>query len=91
MAYVGKTQRALKTCTAEHRSNIRTQDQRNPVAVHFKEANHPASSLRYIGIEHVKLPWRGGDLNQILLQRENCYIFTLKTLAPLAPPIKSEV
>uniref|UniRef100_A0A4W5LKS7 Protein zwilch n=1 Tax=Hucho hucho TaxID=62062 RepID=A0A4W5LKS7_9TELE len=29
-----------------------------PVAAHFVEANHPVSSLRYTGIEHVALPRR---------------------------------
>ncbi len=48
LAYVGKTQRALKSRIAEHRSNIRTQDQRSPVAMHFREANHPVGSLRSI-------------------------------------------
>lgn len=72
LAYVGKTQRALKTRIAEHRSNFRTQDQRSPVALHFKEANH---SLRYISIEHVKYPRRGGDLNNLLLLKESFYIF----------------
>ncbi len=35
LAYIGKTQRALKTRIAEHRSSIRTNDKKNPVAVHF--------------------------------------------------------
>ncbi|CAB1312438.1 unnamed protein product, partial [Coregonus sp. 'balchen'] len=48
----GKMKRSLKTRIAEHRSNIKTLDQRNPVAAHFMEARHNIRSLRYIGIEH---------------------------------------
>ena len=38
------------------------------------------SSLHYIGIEHVTLPKRGGDLDHLLLNREAAWIFNLKTL-----------
>ena len=40
-------------------SNIRTLDQRNPVAAHIMEARQNISSLRHIGIEHGKTPRRG--------------------------------
>lgn len=53
-----------------------------PVAAHFLEGNHSISSLRYIGFEHVTLPKRGGDLNNLLWKREADWIFNLKTLAP---------
>ena len=82
LAYVGKTTRALKTRIAEHRSNIRTRDQRSPVALHFAEAQHSVASLRYIGIEHVTTPRRGGNINNLLLRRESYYIHTLQTMSP---------
>ncbi len=82
LAYIGKTQRALKTRIAEHRSSIRTNDQNSPVAVHFNLKRHNLSTLRYIGVEHVKVPRRGGDVNKILLKREAYYIYTLNTLSP---------
>ncbi len=81
LAYIGKTQRALKTRIAENRS-IRTNDQKNPVAVHFNLKRHNLSTLRYIGVKHVKVPRRGGDVNKILLKREAYYIYTLNTLSP---------
>ena len=82
LAYVGKTTRALKTRIAEHRSNIRTKDQHSPVALHFAEAQHSVSSLRYIGIEHVKTPRRGGNIDNLLLRRESYYIHMLQTMTP---------
>lgn len=82
MGYVGKTTRALKTRIAEHRSNIRNHDTKSPVAVHFTMKKHNVSSLKYVGIEQVKLPPRGGDINSLLLKREAFWIYTLGTLAP---------
>ena len=52
------------------------------VAAHLLEANHSISSLHYIGIEHVTLPRRGVDLDNLLLKREAAWIFNLRTLAP---------
>ena len=81
-SYVGKTRRALKTRISEHRSAIRNCDERSPVAMHFKLAQHPVSSLRYIGIEHVTLPRRGGDIDNLLLRRELWWIEYLGSMAP---------
>lgn len=82
LSYIGKTTRCLKTRIAEHRSSIRTNDQKNPVAVHFNAFNHNLSTLRYIGIEHVSTPRRGGDIDNLLLRREAFYIYMLNTLSP---------
>ncbi|KAL2092169.1 hypothetical protein ACEWY4_011967 [Coilia grayii] len=82
LAYIGKTTRCLKTRIAEHRSNIRNQDDKSPVAIHFTKAAHNVSTLRYTGIEQVKPPSRGGDINALLLRREAYWIYTLGTLSP---------
>lgn len=82
LAYIGKTTRSLKTRIAEHRSNIRNHNEKSPVALHFTAASHNVSTLRYIGIEHVKCPSRGGDVNSLLLKREAFWIYTLGTLSP---------
>lgn len=81
-SYVGKTSRSLKTRIAEHRSTIRCKNLNYPVAAHFVEFNHPISSLKYIGIEKVVLPPRGGDLDNLLSRREHYWIYHLKTLTP---------
>lgn len=82
LGYVGRTCRPLRTRISEHRSNIRCGDERNPVAAHFKQAGHSISSLRYIGIEKVNRPPRGGDHERVLLQRETYYIYMLNTMSP---------
>ena len=79
---MGKTNRALRTRISEHRSNIRCGDERNPVALHFKQAGHNISTLRYVGIEKVEKPPRGGNVERRLLQREMFYIHFLNTMAP---------
>lgn len=82
LAYVGKTSRPLKTRISEHRSNIRNKDTKSPVAIHFTDKRHNVSTLKYQGIEQVKLSNRGGDINSALLKREAFWIYTLDTLAP---------
>lgn len=82
LAYVGMTTRALKTRISEHRSDIQTGDMRKPVAAHFKQMSHNVSMLRYIGIERLEYPRRGGDRTRLLQQRETFWIHKLKTLQP---------
>lgn len=82
LAYIGKTSRPLKIRISEHRSNIRNKDTKSPVAVHFAQFHHSVSSLRYLGIELVKLPSRGGNINSLLLKREAYWIYKLDTLSP---------
>ena len=82
MAYIGKSTRALKTRITEHRSAIRRKDPSSPVAVHFASPGHDESSFSYMGIEAVKRPRRGGDLDNLLLKRELFWLFTLNTLEP---------
>ncbi len=79
---MGKTSRQLKTRIAEHRCAIRHQDPRSPVAQHVFKFKHSISTLQYIGIEAVKLPRRGGDINNLLLKREAYWIYTFNTLSP---------
>lgn len=52
------------------------------MAVHFNDAHHDISSLRFCGIEQVNLPPRGGDHDKLLKQREAYWIHTLQILAP---------
>lgn len=76
LAYVGKTSRKLKQRISEHKSSICRNDRDYPVAVHFNDAQHDISTLRFIGIEQVKLPLRGGNHDRLLQQREAYWIHT---------------
>uniref|UniRef100_A0A9J7YHG0 Helix-turn-helix domain-containing protein n=1 Tax=Cyprinus carpio carpio TaxID=630221 RepID=A0A9J7YHG0_CYPCA len=76
LCYIEKTSRPLKTCISEHRCAIRHRDPKSPVAQHFADSRHSVSTLQYIGIEVVKYPRRGGDINKLLLQREVFWIYT---------------
>ena len=83
LSYIGKTRRSLKTRISEHRSTIRTGETKNLVAAHFVQGGHPISSLRYIGIEMVKMSRRGEDIERKLLQRESFWIHMPNILSPL--------
>ena len=67
---------------SEHKSSIRRNDREYPVAVHFNDCKHDISTFRFIGIELVKLPTRGGNHDALLKQREAYWIHTLQTLHP---------
>lgn len=82
LSYVGKTTRKLKQRISEHKSTIRRNDRDYPVAIHFNDRKHDISSLRFYGIEQVRMPPRGGDRDLLLKRREAFWIFTLNTLAP---------
>ena len=80
--YVGKTKRELRTRITEHKSNIRNNDVKSPVARHFNEAGHTACDLRFQGIELVKPLKRGGNREKLLLQREAYWIYFLQSEYP---------
>ena len=57
-------------------------DERSPVAAHFKQAGHSVSALRYVGVEYVSRPPRGGDHGKRLRQRETFWIYYLNQMSP---------
>ncbi|OCT55359.1 hypothetical protein XELAEV_18002720mg [Xenopus laevis] len=69
-----------------HRSAIRTAFRNGytnkPVANHFLEVGHRLPTFRFIAIDHIPPPRRGGDRSKILLQREVFWTRKLNTLAP---------
>ena len=82
LCYVGKTTRELKVRISEHKSTIRNKDEKSSVARHFNEAGHDVCTLRFQGIELVRPPKRGGNRDQLLLQREAYWIHALQTEVP---------
>ena len=82
LCYIGKTKRELKLRISEHKSNIRNNDERSPVARHFNEKGHKVCSLRFQGIEMVAPLRRGGDRDNLLLRKEAWHIHHLETEHP---------
>ena len=81
--YVGQTKRNLKVRIAEHKAAIRNGNMEYAIARHYKERNHGSTaSLKFMGIEKVTMPPRGGDMKKLLLQREAYWIFTLNSVEP---------
>ena len=80
--YVGKTKRELRTRITEHKSNIRTKDEKSPIARHFNSIGHDICTMRFQGIESVNPLKRGGDRDRLLLQREAFWIHSLNTEYP---------
>ncbi|KAK6477891.1 hypothetical protein HHUSO_G21543, partial [Huso huso] len=67
LCYVGKTIRELKTRRSEHKSAIRNNEIRSAVERHFNEQQHSVCTFRFMRIEVVHTPRRGGDPNKLLL------------------------
>ncbi len=82
ICYIGKSNRELKTRINEHKSAIRNKDQKSPIARHYSMCKHEVSAMRFMGIEVVKPPPRGGDRETLILQKERRWIFELDTLFP---------
>ncbi|XP_041435406.1 uncharacterized protein LOC121399279 [Xenopus laevis] len=84
--YVGKTIRSVSTRIKEHKGNIRNFKNDTytdtPVARHFDTVKHNVCQLKWIVLETVAKPSRGGDHNLILLQREARWIKRLDSAYP---------
>ena len=80
--YCGKTFRELRTRITEHKSDIRTKDEKSPIARHFNNTGHDICTLRFQGIEYINPLKRGGDRDKLLLQREAYWIHYLNTVYP---------
>ncbi|OCT97836.1 hypothetical protein XELAEV_18010068mg [Xenopus laevis] len=86
MAYVGQTGRQVKSRIKEHRGYIRNfkKDTYSDTAVsrHFSAMSHNVNQLKWLVLEVVHNPPRGGDLKLRLSQREMYWIRKLNTVNP---------
>ncbi|CAJ0954261.1 unnamed protein product [Ranitomeya imitator] len=82
LLYVGETTQAIKDRISSHKSTIRCEKTWLPLPLHFKEARHNVSQLRFQIIERVPRPRRGGNHVRLLKQRETFWIYTLDSLHP---------
>lgn len=80
--YVGQTECKMKVRLNEHKSNIRTRYNKSTVAMHFEEAGHNASQLKFCVLETIEKQ-ENMDNRRSLLRRENYWIFHLNSMKPL--------
>lgn len=66
----------------EHKTDIRTGDEKSPVAKHFNVVRQDVCQMTFNGLEVVQPFKRGGDREKLLLQRETFYINVLQTQIP---------
>lgn len=82
LLYVGETKCEFKTRIANHRYTIRKKRTDLPVPKHFCELGHSEKDIRFMLLEHIPLPPKGGDRLTILKKRELWWIYHLNTLKP---------
>ncbi|OCU01983.1 hypothetical protein XELAEV_18007742mg, partial [Xenopus laevis] len=87
LAYIGQTSRAVKERIKEHRGNIRNFKMGTAtdtcVSRHFYSKGHNVSQLKWMNLEQIKMPNRGGDIKKILTQKEAYWIKKMNTMAPI--------
>ena len=72
----------MKTRLNNHRQSIRDQRKDLPVSEHFFEKKHEEQHLKFMILEQINMPKRGGDRLSILKKSELRWIFRLDTLMP---------
>ncbi|CAH2300460.1 Hypothetical predicted protein, partial [Pelobates cultripes] len=80
--YVGMTTRCLKIRLGEHCRNIKNGYLNHSLSKHFLIHNKDPKMLKYMGIKKCSLPWRGGDIKNILGKIEMEWVYKLQTLTP---------
>ncbi|OCT71891.1 hypothetical protein XELAEV_18034868mg [Xenopus laevis] len=84
---IEKDSRAVKERIKEHRGNIRNFKTGTAtdtcVSRHFHIKGHNVSQLKWMTLEQIKMPSRGGDIKKILTQKEAYWIKKINTMAPI--------
>ncbi|CAJ0950957.1 unnamed protein product [Ranitomeya imitator] len=82
LLYVGETSQSIRDRVSKHKSTIRCNNLLLPVPHHFAAAGHNISQLKFLILEPVPPPRRGGNRILTLKKREAYWIHTLDTLTP---------
>lgn len=82
LLYVGETKNDMRTRLNHHRYTIRKQRLDLPLSKHFSEMKHTEWDLRFMIVDHVPRPKKGGDRLMLLLKKELYWIHRLRTLKP---------
>ncbi|OCU02623.1 hypothetical protein XELAEV_18008386mg, partial [Xenopus laevis] len=80
-SYVGKTKRDEDREITNR--ELEKQKSVTPVSRHFRMQGHNSDQLRWLVLQIVRIPPRGGEYNHILLQKEIMWIDKLNTMAPM--------
>lgn len=90
--YVGRTVRSLKVRLGEHIGNIRRGFLGHPVSKHYldKHKKDPSGTL-FMGIDKLKLPWRGGSKRRAISKLEMEWIYKIRSLRPLGLNVDIEL
>ncbi|OCT72560.1 hypothetical protein XELAEV_18035541mg [Xenopus laevis] len=90
--YVGCTSRNLKNRMREHINHITSRRNSSVVSRHFLECSD--GDIKYLniqGIEKIEPVYRGGNLMEKLLHREDFWIFTLGTRQPAGLNLRFDI
>ena len=79
--YVGESQLSLRTRGANHLSSVRCK-RPFPVAEHFNLPNHSLKDISIVPIEQIKIKTSDPRCKTIRKQREQFWIYELKTFSP---------
>lgn len=82
LLYVGETKNEFKTRLNNHRYSIRKARNDLPVPKHFSESKHTERDIKFMLLQHIPPPNRGGDRLTILKKCELSWIFRLNSLRP---------
>ncbi|CAJ0933465.1 unnamed protein product [Ranitomeya imitator] len=82
LLYVGETSQSIRDRVSKHKSTIRCNNLLLPIPHHFAAAGHNISQLKFLILEQVPPPRRGGNRILTLKKREAYWIHTLDTLTP---------
>ncbi|OCT91793.1 hypothetical protein XELAEV_18014846mg [Xenopus laevis] len=85
--FLGKPKRAVKDRIKEHRENIRNFKMGTAidtsVSRHFHMEGHNVRQLKWMVLEQIKMPSRGGGIKKLLAQKEAYWIKKMNTMDPI--------
>ena len=91
LLYVGETTCDMNTRLNNHTFTIRRKRRDLPVPKHLTEAGHKEKDLRFMILDQVQMPRRGGDRTLTLKKRELYWIYRLQTLRPVGLNVEFSV
>lgn len=92
LQYVGRTVRPLQVWLNEHIGNIRRGFKGHPVSKHYLDVHwQNPKGTSFVGIDRLKLPWRGGPEWRAISKLEMEWIYKIRCLRPLGLNVDIEI